>query len=175
MPNPSWPARVLRSVVVTVPLFLGTGCMALAAQTPSARVQEAAREANTAARFGRMDVALEHTAPGTKENFIKRHAAWGGTVRVFEMELAGFAMPETDHATVLVDYQWMYLDENTLHSTRVEQTWRGDTEARGWKLTRERRIGGDVGLFGEIRAKHDPKEEPHGDVHFPTKTIRAAD
>jgi hypothetical protein len=182
MPNRIWAAsrRVLRSVVavpllVGSPLVLGTGCGALAAQTPAAKIQEAAREANTAARFGRMDVALEHTAQGTKEQFMKRHAGWGGSIRVFEMELAGFNMPDSDSATVLVDYQWMYLDENTLHSTRVEQTWRGDTEARGWKLTRERRIGGDIGLFGEVRAKHDPDEQPHGDVHFPTKTIRGVD
>jgi hypothetical protein len=182
MPNPSRPAPswALGSVVAVrlllgTPLLLGTGCGALAGQTPAAKVQEVARDANTAARFGRMDVALEHTAPGTKEQFMKRHEGWGNSVRVFEMELAGFNMPDSESATVLVDFQWMYLDENTLRSTRVEQTWRGDTENRGWKLTRERRIGGDVGLFGEHRAKHDPDEEPHGDVHFPTKTIRGVE
>lgn len=154
-------------------LLFVTGCMG--PQSPSVRVQEVAREANTAARFGRMDVALEHAAPGTREHYMKRHANWGNAVRVFEMELSGFSMTDSDHATVLVDYQWMRVDENTLRTTRVEQTWRGDTKARGWKLTRERRIAGDVGLFGEVVARNDAAARPHGDVQFPTRTIRAVE
>ena len=164
-----------RLLFVVIPLLFGTGCGAMAAQSPAAKAQEAARDANTAARFGRMDVALEHTAAGTKDQFMKRHAEWGNSVRVFEMELAGFNMPDSNQATVLVDYQWARVDEGTLHTTRVEQTWRGDTEARGWKLTRERRIAGDVGLFGEVVKKRNDDDRPRGDVQFPTKTIRAVD
>ena len=55
---------------------------------------------------------------------MKRHAAWGGSIRVFDMELTGFKMPDSDHATVVVDYQWMRIEENTLKQTRIEQSWR---------------------------------------------------
>ena len=55
--------------------------------------------------------------------------------------------------------------------TRVEQMWRGSTGDKGWSLVRERRISGDIGLFGERVARLDTPE-PHGDVQFPSKTIR---
>jgi hypothetical protein len=40
----------------------------------------------------------------------------------------------------------------------------------GWKLVRERRLQGDLGLFGEPSPK--PETGPHPDVHFATKTIQ---
>jgi hypothetical protein len=121
-----------------------------------------------------MDMALEHTADGTREHFMKRHADWGGRIRVFDMELTGFRMPDSEHATVLVDYQWMRIEENTLRQTRVEQTWRSGTKDSGWVITRERRLSGDVGLFGEIVARKEAPEAPQ-DAQFPTKTIRGAE
>jgi hypothetical protein len=145
------------------------GCMA--PPPPSQRVADVARELNTAARFGRMDVALGHTADGTRKHFSQRRAAWGTDVRVLDFELSGLAMKDSENATVLVDIQWMRIDQDTLRVTRVEQSWRGATEDRGWVLVRERRIGGDLGLFGERMARAEPAA-PRGDTQFPTKVIR---
>jgi hypothetical protein len=145
------------------------GCFA--PPPPSQRVADVAREVNTAARFGRMDVALEHTADGARSHFAKHREAWGGDVRVLDLELTALSMKDTENATVVVEIQWMRVDEDTLKMTRVEQTWRGATGDHGWTLVRERRVGGDIGLFGERVARLEPTE-PHGDVQFPSKTIR---
>jgi hypothetical protein len=161
-----------RGLVSVVLLVLSTGCMG--PQSPTMKMQEVARETNLAARFGRMDMALEHAAEGTREHFIKRRAAWGGAIRVFEADLSGLNMADSEHATVLVDFQWMRVDENTLHTTRIEQSWRNGEKDRGWVITRERRISGDPGLFGDSIARNDAPE-PRGDVQFPTKTIRATE
>jgi hypothetical protein len=143
----------------------------MGAQAPSQRVTEVAREVNLAARFGRMDLALEHTAEGAREHFMKRRADWGGTVRILDLELSGLSMQDPENATVVLDIQWMRVDEDLLRVTHVEQTWRGGAGDDGWMLVRERRLGGDVGLFGERIAK---LEQPaaRADVQFPSKTIR---
>jgi hypothetical protein len=143
----------------------------MAPQPPSQRVADVARETNLAARFGRMDFALEHTADGAREHFGKRRAAWGNAVRVLDFELSGLKMKDSENATVMVDIQWMRVDEDVLKTTRVEQSWRGGTEDHGWVLVRERRIGGDLGLFGE-RVAHLDAPRTHDDVQFATKTIR---
>jgi hypothetical protein len=149
--------------------LLLVGCFA--PPPPSARVADIARDVNEAARFGRMDVALEHTADGARDHFAKHRAKWGNEVRVLDFELSSLNMKDSEHATVLVDIQWMRVDEDLLHLTRVEQTWRGASGDHGWSLVRERRIGGDIGLFGERVARLEPPEQ-HGDVQFPSKTIR---
>jgi hypothetical protein len=159
----------MRSIVCAV--FAGLAAAACIAPPPSQRVANVAREVNLAARFGRMDLALEHTAPGTRRHFSVHRSQWGGPIRVLDMELAGLSMHDSENAIVLVDFQWTRLDENTMRSTRIEQTWRGGSEDRGWTLVRERRIAGDLGLFGERVALPEPSE-PHRDVQFATKTIR---
>ena len=157
-----------RSLAALSCLFLA-GCFA--PPPPSQRITDVARELNTAARFGRMDLALEHTADGAREHFAKHRQTWGNTVRVLDFELSSLSMKDSENATVLVDIEWMRVDEDMLKTTRVEQTWRGSTGDHGWSLVRERRIGGDIGLFGERIARLDAPEQ-HGDVQFPSKTIR---
>jgi hypothetical protein len=155
-----------RALALCAVLF-AVGCMA--PPTPAQRVTEAARELNMAARFGRMDLAMGATNPGARERFVERRREWGGEIRVLDLELSGLQMPHHDRATLLVDLQWVRMSEGTLRNTRVEQTWSNEEEG-GWRLVRERRVAGDVGLFGErVTVLH---EAPRGDVHFPSRTIR---
>ncbi|MBM4362989.1 MAG: hypothetical protein FJ104_09935 [Deltaproteobacteria bacterium] len=161
--------RLSALLLVLAPLAAATGCFA--PPPPSQRVADIAREVNLATRFGRMDFAMGHLADGTRAHFTRRRAEWGQAVRILDLELTGLNMKDSEHATVLVDVQWTRLDESTLNVTRIEQEWRGTTEDDGWVLARERRVGGDVGLFGEKRpAPAEP--EAHGDVHFASRTIR---
>lgn len=111
------------------------------------RLSDAAVEMNTATRFGRMDIAMEHVGAAARADFAERHAAWGGGVRVVDLELGGFELTQRDEAEVLVSVAWQRPDESTLRVTRIAQRWRDD---RGrWQLIEEERKDGDAGLLGE--------------------------
>lgn len=157
--------RPLRLAMALVLLTAASAC--IMPPPASERASDAARELNLAARFGRMDVAVERTAGVARQQFIERHSEWGRSLRIVDIELAGIEMSDTFHALVYVDISWERMDEGTLRVTRLAQSWQD--EGKGWQLMRERRVTGDLGLFGERVATND---EPHPDVHFASKTIR---
>ena len=133
----------------------------------SEKATDAARELNIAARFGRIDIAAGRAASEARADFIKRRSMWGGEIRVVDVELAGFTMPDSDHAVFQVDYAWMRMNEDTLRSMRVAQRW---SALKGpWALEGEKRVAGDVGLFGEHVDVLRPVQR---DTQFATKVIR---
>ncbi len=157
----------MKLIVPGLALALGLGaCFAPPSQ--SRRVTDAAREMNIAARFGRMDIAVEHAARGARQSFLERRADWGHNLRVLDVQLSGLKLKDLHHATVDVDISWERMNEAMLRQTRVAQLWR-DTEKGGWQLVREKRVAGDIGLFGEEVEVLRPVQH---DVHFPSKTIR---
>lgn len=140
------------------------GCMT--PPTPAERVTDAAMNLNVAARFNQLDVAVGHAAKSERSAFMLRHAAWGQTLRIVDVEMASLSLPESDRAIVLVDYAWIRNTEGTMRATRVEQTWKDDA---GWHLVREKRVAGDIGLLGEPVPDAPP---PQPDKQFATRTIR---
>lgn len=162
---PLWTPPLLRSA--------GAGLLGLAAcgctgpQLPSAHVSEVARQANVAARFGRMDVASEYTAASNLEQFVRHRSAWGKALRVVDVELGRLSMLAPDEADVWLQVAWVRMNEGLLRSTEVRQRWRNP--GGGWKLFEEQRETGDVGLLGEnvvvLRPEHAPQR-------FPTQVIR---
>lgn len=151
---------------LVAPIVLA-GCMGNL--TPTDKIQSAAQELNTAARFGRMDIALEHVARKSKDDFAKRHIAWGGDVRIIDTEMLGMAMRESGHAVVYLAVSWQRVAESEMRTTQVTQHWRNVRD--GWKLDEEERSTGDVGLFGErvvvVRAPDGKR-----DVQFDSIVIR---
>jgi len=147
-------------------ILLGSlgGCMT--PPSPAERVTDAAMELNLAARFGQLDVAVARTQKAQRPDFMKRHAAWGQTLRIVDVEMASLTLPESDRAVVLVDYAWIRNNEGSMRATRVEQTWKDDA---GWHLVRERRVAGDIGLLGEPLP--ETTTPPPADKHFATRTI----
>jgi hypothetical protein len=143
-------------------LLLG-GCMA--PPSPAERITEAAMALNVAARFNQLDVAVARAAKTERSEFMRRHAAWGQSLRIVDVEMASLSLPDSDRAVVLVDYAWVRNDEGTMRATRVEQHWKDDA---GWHLVRERRLSGDVGLLGEPMPAAAP---PRPDAQFATRTI----
>lgn len=150
--------------VLALVTLLAAGCFA--PPPPGARAAEAVRELNFAARFGRTELAASLTSEGARRGFVERRAAWGKEIRVLDVELAGFAMSESDRARVEVDYSWTRMSEGTLRTTRVAQEWR-DAGA-GFRLVSEQRSAGDLGLFGEPLPASTPARR---DVQFATKVI----
>jgi hypothetical protein len=136
-------------------------------QVPAREVSDVARDFNIATRFGRMDVAAEHTSEAQRGQFLASRSEWGKDVRVMDIELAQLDVPDSEKAEVLVDVSWVRIDENLLRSTRLRQNW--ENPGGGWQLSSEERVSGDVGLLGESVMVLRPELR---DTHFPTKTIR---
>jgi hypothetical protein len=134
--------------------------------SPAERVTEAAMALNVAARFNQLDVAVARTAAKNRPDFMKRHAAWGNSLRIVDVEMASLSLPASDKAIVLVDYAWIRSDEGTMRATRVEQHW---TDDAGWHLVSEKRVAGDLGLLGEPLPAVETA--PHPDKQFATRTI----
>jgi hypothetical protein len=158
----------MRPLLVSFALWglVGSGCVS--PPPPSELAADAARDLNLAARFGQLGAAASHTAAGAREGFLERRAQWGKSLRIVDTELAGFEMDRHDNAKVYVDVTWLRADELTVRSTRIAQFWR-DHRVGGWLLVREKRVDGDIGLFGEAVQRSPVRAK---DVHFPTTTIR---
>lgn len=158
-------ARTATTLLGAIGSCLLASCIAPA--PPVERATDAARELNLATRFGRMDVAMMRTHAAERDEFMKRHSAWGTHLRVLDVELAGLEMKERNLATVYVDVSWVRVDESILRTTRLAQTW---TDQEGsWQLTDEAPVLGDDSLFAKT-VDHLQGQRP--DVHLPTKTIR---
>src|SRR5262249_36232792 len=124
-------------------------------------------EFTTATRFGRMDIALERVSREDRENFVKRHAAWGNTVRIVDCDILGVRLTDREHAEVTLAVSWQRVDDSERRVMHVAQHWRDRKGA--WLLDSEERAGGDVGLLGERATVLRPSAGP---VQFETITIR---
>jgi hypothetical protein len=134
---------------------------------PAERASDAARQLNVASRFGELASVIDMTSPRIRERFQARRSDWGKDVRVVDVELASLDLADARHAKVMVDFSWTRTNEGTLRATRVLQEW--EAADGPWLLVREKRVSGDIGLFGERVAVRD--EAPRPDVQFPTKVI----
>ena len=128
-------------------LLLGLGLSGcVAPPTSTARLAESAYDLNEAARFGRMDIALEHVRDTARDDFTRKHARWGKAVRIVDYEVAAVTMRKDGDAEVTLTINWQRPDETSMRSTELSQRW---TDKRGtwWMITEDER-GGDPGLLG---------------------------
>ena len=153
-----------RSLLALIVLAIG-GCFATA--TPVQRVTDAAREMNLCTRFGQIEVAVPHVDGPSRKEFLSRRSEWGKMIRILDIELSGIYVADEEHATVTVDVSWSSVTDSLVRGTKLTQDW--ESKRAGWKLVRERRLSGDVGLFGEPMPE---LEASHPDVHQPSRTIR---
>jgi hypothetical protein len=135
--------------------------------TPSQRAQDAAIDFTTAARFGRMDIAIERVSKEDRDRFAKQHAAWGTSIRIVDCDMLGLRITDKDHAEAVVSVSWHRVDESEMRITQVAQHWRDHKGA--WLLESEERAAGDVGLLGEATTIMRPNTGP---AQFETITIR---
>jgi hypothetical protein len=114
-----------------------------------------------------MDLALERTDATEQASFRQRRAAWGRGINIVDVELSGLEFKSDVDAVAYVDIAWVRADDATLRTTRLAQHYRDS--GRGYKLVREERIAGDLGLLGE---RVELVRAPTADAHFPTRVIR---
>jgi hypothetical protein len=157
-----------------------TACGAL--PSAGAKLQEASQELNVNARFGRMEMAVEHVAPTEREEFARRHRWWGGKIRIADSESAGTRITGQGEAEVTVRVAWYRPNEQELHVTTIKQKWK-DVNGE-WKLVGEGRADGDPGLIDDnappvepamsAAAPGAPPPPPQRKI-FPTVRIGAVD
>jgi hypothetical protein len=160
---------------IASPLVQALGTLAVIGQlvacappTPSQKASEAARELNWAARWGKMEEAVQRASADHRATFRKNRAAWHDDVTIVDTELASLDMKDATHATVQVDVSWNFVDDPTLRVTRLSQEW-SDAEGK-WVMLSEECVSGDTGLFGEeVKRLDQPK-----DKHFPSRTIHSS-
>jgi hypothetical protein len=139
---------MLRGTLVLASTLAVAGCVA--PPTATQRLSESAYDFNTAARFGRMDIASEHVREIAREEFGKKHASWGKGVRVVDMEMNGMSMRKDGDADVFVTVSWQRAADTSLRTTDIAQRW---TSTRGtWSLISEEERSGDKGLISEVEA-----------------------
>src|SRR4051812_33357834 len=120
------------------------------------RLSEAAYDMNNAARFGRMDLAIEQVSAVARADYAQTHAAWGKSVRVVDAEFAGVSMRKDGDADVMVTLSWQRANESTIRVTDVSQRW--TREKGSWWMLREEEKSGDRGLLGDsAKAKSEPE------------------
>lgn len=141
----------------------------MASMSPRAKLDDAVQEMNTAARFGRGDIAAERVAPTARPEFMKRHRSWGGDVRIVDVEYGGIEKISDREAIILVGFGWYRPNEGVLRLTTVRQTWRNDKGVGPWFLYEEERASGDVGLLGEATKVVAPEKK---NMQFETTVIR---
>jgi hypothetical protein len=128
-------------------LLVGLGVSGCIAPPSSAtRLAESAYDLNEAARFGRMDLALEHVRDTTREEFSRKHARWGKAVRIVDYEVASVTVRKDGDADVVLTINWQRPDETTMRATELGQRW--STTRGTWWMIKEEERGGDPGLLG---------------------------
>jgi hypothetical protein len=155
-----------RNMVLFASLAFG-GC--IGGISPAAKLDDAVKETNDAARFGRTDLAVERVLPASRAAFAKRHRLWGSEVRVVDVEYGGLEKMSEGEAVIVVGFGWFRPAEGVLRTTMVRQTWRNDRGRGPWYLDTEERVGGDVGLLGEAVTLVKPDKK---NAQFETTVIR---
>jgi hypothetical protein len=140
-----------------------------AAISPGQQVLERARDMNTAARFGRLDLAALSTDPKTRDEFLKRRSSWGQEIRVLDVDVDNITVQDNLHVDARVQVAWTRMGDGLLHNTTVTQHWTNEHEGK-WSLVSESSKG-EQGLFGEPSEASAPA--PRSDVHFATRSLGA--
>jgi hypothetical protein len=156
----------MRSAIFVLPLlaFAPTLIGCPGAATGMAQAQETVQEFNSATRYGRSEVAMQHVAAAARDDFTAHHRGWGSGLRIADIEVEGIRPKGEHEAEASVQVSWYRPDEQELRITTIKQTWR---DQLGWHLVSEDRLDGDIGLLNEPIVYEAPSE-PREPARFPT-------
>jgi hypothetical protein len=113
----------MRALHLALTLAGLAGCT-LANLTPTARFQDSAYTLNDAARWGQVDLAMQHVSPKYLGRFAERHAGWGEAISIAEIDLVRMKIAE-DSKSAMSEISLSWYDEGgvTIHSSVITQTW----------------------------------------------------
>jgi hypothetical protein len=132
--------------------------------TSMQRLSDSAYDLNTAVRFGRVDIATDYVREVAREEFSRKHATWGKSIRVVDLEMNGMSARKDGDADVFITVSWQRADETSMRSTDLTQRW---TSTHGsWSMISEEERSGDKGLLGQI-------DKPKGNDAPPPQASRS--
>ena len=138
--------RAIAVVLALAPAIAILGCMPV--QLPGEKLNDSANDVVMATRFGRMDLVVSQVQADKRDAYMDAHKDWGGKVRILDIEYGGARIIAPEKAVVLMTVAWQRIDESTLRSTMLKQTW-SLADQQGWKIVKEETAGGDIGLIKE--------------------------
>ena len=139
-----------------------SGCL-MQNLSPEVRMRDSVIELNEGARWGRMDVASGHVAPGFRNQFKLSHLRWGRDIQIADTEILGMN-PKTDDegqgAFSRVAVRWYDQSTMVLANTVIRQTWQKHKQT--FLLTSESVESGHPGLLAipEAQQPQEPASEP---------------
>ena len=139
--------RAMRSILALTAALALQAVACMPTQMPADKLNDAAYGIVEAARFGRMDILLQTVSPAKQAEYADSHAEWGNDIRILDIEYGGARMIGPDKAIVLMTVSWQRLDESTLRSSSLKQTWTLGGER--WAIDEEIVAAGDKKLIKE--------------------------
>lgn len=115
---------------------------------PTAHFTDAVNDLNDDLRWGRIGLAVSRVAPAYQSDFVEARQGWANRLQVAEVEIMQARLDENDSekGTSLVMYSWYGLNDMTVHSSTIKQTWTYDGR---YQLSAEEIIDGDQTLLSE--------------------------
>ena len=125
-------------------LALLCGCMSNI--NPRETLADSVHQVNYAARWGRVDVAVERVAPSYRTTFLRSRRPWGRDLQIADVELVDIHLVDGDNARAqsIVAVSWYDLRAMDLRTTTLEQAWRRTGQA--YVLESEEIVEGDESL-----------------------------
>jgi hypothetical protein len=121
------------------------GC--ISPQSATQKLTDSAYEVAMATRFGRMDILIQAVRPASRDAFIAAHSGWDSDMRILDVELTGIQVVEPGVAHTHLTVSWHRMDEATLRTSVIRQTWTNGDDA--WAIDKEEISSGDKGLLDD--------------------------
>jgi hypothetical protein len=134
--------------------------------SPQKKLSESIRDMNNAAHWGRVGQAALYVDPKYRSQFVARRAHWTGEVQLAEHEVVNVQADEAgETAIAIVTCSWYGLSDMSLHSTVIQQTWKGyDGE---FALVEEHVVRGDPALLLDIEPEPTATPKPKSETAKP--------
>lgn len=135
----------MKRFIVAAGLSMLSAC--ISPQSATQKLTDSAYEIAMATRFGRMDILVQAVRPQSREAFIAAHAGWGDEMRILDVELTGIQVVEPGVAHTHLTVSWHRIDETTLRTSVLRQTWTNGDDA--WAIEKEEVSSGDRALLDD--------------------------
>lgn len=133
-------------------LFCLESCTLIQNLSPETRFNDQVFQLNDEARWGRMDLAVNHVHRDYRRRFAASRHRWGREVHIGDTEVTNMQLGGENPVSTVV-HSWVDESAMELRSTTINQIWTSHFGPNGpvYELVREEVIDGDDGLLLGVR------------------------